>query len=358
MARTTTLPVHYARAAGGHIAYQIVGEGPTDLVFTPGFVSHLELAWEEPMLAGFLRRLASFSRLILYDKRGTGLSDPIADAQTPAERVADITAVMDAAGSMRAAMLGVSEGGPLCAMLAATSPARCTHLVLYSSFARLVNTQGYDSGWSPAWFEQFLADLVRLWGTGVGAEVANPSLAGDDRYREWFARYTRVAASPGMVVALMRMNADIDLRPLLPRIAVPTLVLHRRDEEWMSAKQSRVLAAGIPGARLVELEGRDHWPWIGDAESVVREVERFVTGTTSARRRVAGFALGVEALSRREREVAQLAVEGLTASQIGARLGLSDRTIETYIDSVYRKLEVRSRVELARRAAELESGSI
>ena len=229
--------VAYVDRGGTGLAYQLVGEGPPDLLFVPGFVSHLDVAWEEPRLRSFLERLAGFSRLIWFDKRGTGLSDPIGDVVTVDDRVADIGAVADAAGADRVALFGISEGAALCAIFAARWPERVSHLVLFAGFACLVNRDDYEIGWSAEFFEQFLDGLASTRTSGAGAEVANPSIAGDARYRQWFSRYLRAAASPAVMRKTMQSNADIDIRPLLAEIQAPTLILHRQEEKWLSRQR-------------------------------------------------------------------------------------------------------------------------
>ncbi len=342
----------YARSGEASIAYQVSGDGPLDLVFNPGFVTHLEATWEEPRLAHFLFRLASFSRVLLFDKRGTRLSDPVDRPTTVEERMDDIRAVMDSAGSDRAALLGISEGGPLCVLFAVSHPGRTAALVLHSSYARLLRDDDYPWGWSPQFFEAFLAALDRVYsGDSHVVEQANPSVIGDGRYQAWWRHYLRISASPAMARALMQMRAEIDVRDQLAQVSVPTLLLHRVDERWVDVGQSRYLAAHIPGAKLVELPGADHRPWLGDAETVLHEIERFLTGSVRRPRR-ALWQAGPQALSRREREVVRLALAGERAADIARQLFVSERTVESHLASAYAKLGVRSRVELARRADE------
>ena len=228
----------YAKSGEVNIAYQVVGDGPFDLVLAPGYVSHVEYAWEEPMLARFLQRLGSISRLIMFDKRGTGLSDPVEGAPTLDERMDDVRAVMDAVGSEQAALFGYSEGGPICALFAATYPQRASALIMYSSFARLTPDVNYASAWSRERLEQGIQAIRELWATEPGIEMVNPSMAGDQSYKQWFARLCRLGASPAMAEALMRMNAEIDIRDILPAIRVPTLIMHRVDEAWLEVGHS------------------------------------------------------------------------------------------------------------------------
>jgi pimeloyl-ACP methyl ester carboxylesterase/DNA-binding CsgD family transcriptional regulator len=342
----------YAISGTLSIAYQVVGQGPIDLILVHGYVSQHEVAWEEPHLAHFLNRLASFSRLILFDKRGTGLSDPVAEPPTFAERMDDIRAVLDAAGSERAALLGISEGGPLSIIFACTYPERTQALIAYGSYARWLSDSDYPWGRSAEQFASFLEGIGRAWETGEWWMQHNPTALAEERYRKWWARYLRASASPGMATALVRMNSQIDVRDVLPGVPVPTLILHRTKELWFDVGNARYLAQRIPNAKLVELPGVDHVPWVGDAEAVLREVEAFLTGTR-ARPRGSALGIGVEALSRREREIVRLAIDGQSALAIAKRLYISDRTVETHLANAYVKLGVASRLELARRAEEL-----
>ncbi len=240
--------MRYARSGEVNIAYQVIGDGPLDLVFVMGWVSHLEYFWNEPSFARFLRRLASFGRLILFDKRGTGLSDavPVAELPTLDERLDDLRAVMDAAGSSRAVLVGVSEGGPLCSLFAATYPEKTEALIMFGSYARRMRDADYP--WGPTREERdaFLETIVREWGGPVGLDTRGPSRLDDPAFREWWASYLRMGASPGAAVALTRMNAEIDVRDLLPSIQVPTLVLHRTGDQCLKVEEGRYLASRIP----------------------------------------------------------------------------------------------------------------
>lgn len=271
----------YASGADGvNIAYQVIGEGALNLVFVMGWVSHLELFWREPSFARFLRRLASFSRLILFDKRGTGLSDPvpISDLPTLEQRMTDVQTVLDAVGVKRAALLGVSDGGPMCALFAATHPERTTALVMFGTYAKRIRSPDYP--WAPTEqeFNTFLDEIRNDWGGPVGLTERAPSVANDPSFRAWWADYLRLGASPGGVLALTQMNAEIDMRNVLPSIRVPTLVLHRTEDACLPAGGGRYIASLIPGAKYVELEGGDHLPFVGDQEAVLFEIEEFLTG--------------------------------------------------------------------------------
>ncbi|MCI4351388.1 MAG: adenylate/guanylate cyclase domain-containing protein [Thermoplasmata archaeon] len=269
----------YARSDGVHIAYQVFGRGPPDLVFVPGWVSHIEYAWEEPMFARFMERLASFARVLWFDKRGTGLSDRVAGLPILEQRTDDLRAVMEAAGSKRAAIFGTSEGGSMSALFAATYPKQVQSLILYGAFAKRVRAPGYP--WAPtrAARVQWIRQLEAGWGGAVELDTLAPSVAHDPAFQRWFAAYGRLSASPSAAVALARMNTDIDIRTLLPSIHVPTLVLHRRGDRDVRVENGRYLAEHIPGAKWVELPGEDHVWWVGDTDAILDEVEEFVTGT-------------------------------------------------------------------------------
>lgn len=270
----------YARSGDVHIAYQVVGQGPLDLVYVPGWVSHVELAWEEPSLAQFLRRLTSFARLIVFDKRGTGLSDRVPEDKLPTleVRMDDLRAVMEAAGSHRAALFGVSEGGNLCALFAATYPDRTTALVMYGTFAKRIWSPDYPWAPTPEQREQEYELIEREWGNLMDLDHYAPSKIGDEAFARRVATFYRRAASPGAAVTLLRMNTQIDIRHVLPTIHVPTLVVHRTGDRDVNAEEGRWMAAQIPGARFVELQGNDHLPWIGDQDAILDEIQEFLTG--------------------------------------------------------------------------------
>ena len=269
----------YARSGDDHVAYQVIGEGP-DLLFVPGWVTHVEMAWEVPPLARFLRRLASFSRLIMLDKRGTGMSDPLPRHRhaTLEERMDDVRAVMDDAGSERATLLGVSEGGPMSILFAATHPQRTSALILFGTFARILVGESYLIGLDPEIARANLARITELWGEGYLATYVGPSLAEDPAMVQATARYERLAASPRAATDLLRLNEDVDVRHVLPTIRVPTLVLHRTKERFVGVEHGRYLAEHIPGARLVEFDGSDHLFFAGDFDPILDEIEEFVTG--------------------------------------------------------------------------------
>lgn len=269
----------YARSGELNIAYQVVGEGPLDLVYVPGFVSNVELMWEEPGYAAFLDRLATFSRLIIFDKRGTGLSDPVSNDALPTleERMDDVRAVMDAVGSERAALLGHSEGGNMCVLFSATYPERTSALVLVGCYAKRLRSDDYP--WAPAREERMrdIEETESSWGD-IDLATFAPSKVGDEAFERWVGRYYRQSASPRAASALLRMNTEIDVREVLPSIDVPTLLLYRVGDQDVKVGEGRYIASRIPGSRLVELPGQDHYMWCDDAESILQEVEEFLTG--------------------------------------------------------------------------------
>ncbi len=271
------IETRYAKSGDVHIAYQVTGSGPIDLVLVPGFVSHLEGDWDSPAKSRLLQRLGSFCRLIRFDKRGTGLSDRV-KIPTLEERMDDVRAVMNAAGSQKAALFGYSEGGPMSILFSATYPARTTSLIIYGSYARRLRAPDHPYGKTPEEWEAFGQRLEREWGGPAAIDVFAPSQAADPKFRQAFANSLRQAASPGAALDIMRMNGEIDVRPVLPVIRVPTLILHRTGDRLTEIGQARYLASHIQGARLRELAGDDHIFYLGDGDAVINEIEEFITG--------------------------------------------------------------------------------
>jgi class 3 adenylate cyclase len=267
----------YAKSGAVHVAYQVLGDGPTDLVYVQGAFTHLDVMWELPAFRRFCEQLASFTRLIWFDKRGMGLSDRVA-AGTLEERMDDVRAVMDAAGSGRAVLLGESEGGPLSMLFAAAHPERAAGLILCGAEVKERTDEDWPWGEDTAGeFEQAMASLPDRWGGGQAIGYIAPSLAGDAQAREWLGRVQMNAATPGAAETFMRMAFDIDVRDVAPAIRVPALVIHRVDDQVCHVENARFLARRIPGATYVELPGADHAPWVGGDE-IVAEIREFVTG--------------------------------------------------------------------------------
>jgi pimeloyl-ACP methyl ester carboxylesterase len=276
---STRPETRYAKSGDLNIAYQVVGGGPLDLIYVPGWISNVELNWEEPAHAHVLERLASFSRLILFDKRGTGLSDPVPLDRLPTleERMDDVRAVLDAVDSRQAAVFGFSEGGLMSVLFAATYPERTTALALYGVFAKRIWSPDYPWAPKPEYREREIEELERNWSERMDLEQLAPSE--DGAFKDRLATYFRRSASPGAGVALMRMNTQLDVRDVLPTIQVPTLVLHRTHDRDVKVEEGRWIADRIPGARFVELPGDSHTLWAGNTDEIVDEIEQFLTGT-------------------------------------------------------------------------------
>ena len=272
----------YTRSGETHIAYQVVESahpGPIDLVWIPGWISNIDHYWDEPRVARYFHRLASFSRLILFDRRGTGLSDPVPGAPTLEEQMDDVLAVMDAAGSERAAVFAQLEGGAMAALFAATHPERTGALVLYEAMPRMSWAPDYDWAMRP---EERRALLREEWGTGSRLLTMAPSAAGDPRLRRWFAKLERLAASPGTAAKMLMMTAEVDVRAVLPQVQAPTLVLHRAQDKAIDRRHSLYLAEHIPGARFVELPGAEAISFGVEDDQLLDEVEVFLTGERHA----------------------------------------------------------------------------
>ena len=277
----------YARADDAHVGYQVVGDGPIDLLFVPGWVSNIELVWEEPRQADFLRSLSEFARLILFDKRGTGVSDPVSADRPPTleDRLADANAVLDAVGSDQTAVFGFSEGGSTSALFAATYPERTSALVLWGATPRISWAEDWPWGLTR---DEGIAQLKSVEAgeflEHFGVEYFAPSLVGDAAFLRWAGRYARMSASPAMYIALLKTNGATDVRGVLPSITAPTLVLHRKGDRVADVRTSEYLAEHIPDAQLITLAGEDHWPWVGDTTLAVAEIQQFLVGTRPAPR--------------------------------------------------------------------------
>jgi class 3 adenylate cyclase len=274
----------YALSGDISIAYQVLGTGPFDLVYSHGWVSHLDMQWEEPHLAAFLSRLASFSRLITFDKRGTGLSDRVAVNELPTleQRMDDLRAVMDAAGSEKASLFGTSEGGAMCLLFAATYPSRVRSVITFGSYAKRIRSDDYP--WAPTRDEREAAyrEIPDTWGTTKGLETVFPSMLGDPAFEEWVAAYFRAAASPAAAVALLRMNSEADIRAILPTVRVDAMIMNRIEDGDVKVEEARYIASRIKGAKLALFPGADHVPWVGRTDDILGEIEEFLTGSRQA----------------------------------------------------------------------------
>lgn len=270
----------YARSGDLWLAFQVLGHGPIDLLFAPGYLSHLEQNQWWPAYASFLERMASFSRLIVFDRRGTGLSDRILTLGSFEEMMDDIGAVLDAAGSERAALFGGAEGGPMCALFAATYPERTSALVLGAAYARRTWAPDYPWGLDEDAQQRIFSSYETRWGReDFGVRALAPSSADDERFRQWHAQACRFAGTPSSALAWFRITMEIDIREVLPAIRVPTLVIHRSGDRVIPVEAGRHLAEHIPDARYAELDGDDHYPFVGDQDAIVDEVEEFLTGS-------------------------------------------------------------------------------
>ena len=274
--------VRYAINDGVHIAYTVIGDGPVDVVYTSGIWSNLDVMWEEPRWARFLDRLASFSRLIVFDMRGVGLSDRGNEPPFLETQMDDLSAVMTAAGSEKAVIFGGARGGLMAMLFAATHPERTKALVLYGTIAKTVRSEDFPFGMSAQKQQAFFDRFVSEMGTGKNLDLQGPSGLDDPRFVRWWARFERLVASPNAYRELATIFRNLDIRAVLPLIQAPTLVLQRGGDRITPAAQATYLASTIPGARLVEFPGDDHIPFLGDSDSIVDEIEEFVTGTRPA----------------------------------------------------------------------------
>jgi class 3 adenylate cyclase len=316
---------HYVKSDDVHIAYQVLGEGSFDLLFVPGFVSNVEAVWQSPEQSAFFRRLASFCRLILFDKRGTGMSDRGSQMFALEQRMHDVQAILDEVGAKRTALFGASEGGPMSLLYTATYPERTSALVLYGSYAKRSWAPDYPIGWKDEQWQRVFNDIEHNWGSSQSLSVAMrvPSVVGDRSAAERIASYYRAAASPGAAAAIMRMNREIDVRHVLPVTHVPTLLLHRMGDRVIDVEHARYMARCIPGANLVELPGEDHSPWLGDRDALLDEVEQFLTGSRHAQ--------------EQERLLATVLFADIVGStELAARLG--DRPWRELLEAFYAKV--------------------
>jgi pimeloyl-ACP methyl ester carboxylesterase len=264
----------YAKNGDINVAYQVFGEGNVDLVMVPGFISHIENYWDEPNLARWLRKVGSFARVILFDKQGTGLSDRSSEAPGMDERMDDVSAVMDAEGIEQAAIFGISEGGSLATLFAASHPERSQALILYGAFAQF-------KSWFPT--QEALEDLFQYidtaWGSGESIPMFAPTMADDPAFKEWWGKFERLGASPGAAKKIMQLNSQIDITDILPSVNVPTLVIHRKDDANVNVEGGRILAERISNAKYVELPGVDHLPMVGEnPDRIIDEMAQFLTG--------------------------------------------------------------------------------
>ncbi len=345
----------YAASGAYHIAFQVMGNGPVNLVYVPGWVSHLEIELENGLSRRFYEALASFTRLIRFDKRGTGLSDRAMESMSLDQRMDDIRAVMDAAQVPRASIFGYSEGGTLAAIFAAKHPERVDKLILFASHAGKVTGSpdfpcGYQAEPKIRWLEEVIENR---WGTGASLEHLAPSLwrhRQADRARHSMARFERMAATPGAALALFRANLGNDARAVMPLVTAPTLVVHRAGDRFVPLCNGEHLAAAIPQSRLVIVDGDDHLPYVGDVASVVAPIEEFLVGTTSHSNALRGHSRPASdpltLLTVAELRVAECVAQGMANPAIADTLQLSRHTVESHLKRIYTKLAV-NRLQLA-----------
>lgn len=349
------LPVtRYARSGEVHVAWQSVGEGPVDLIFVPGWVSHVEANWRFPEIARFLRTLAQSCRLLVFDKRGTGLSDPLPRASTMEERMDDVRAVLDAASVRRAVVFGVSEGVSLSVLFAAAYPERTLGLIAYGGFARRRRTPQYPWAPSDEASTRLFAEVERSWGGPMELSTLTPSRADDARFAVRLAAYLRQSASPGGALALLRYNTDVDITDALAHVAAPTLVLHRAGDRGAKIEEGRYLAKSIPGAQFVELQGADHWPFVGDPGAILAEVRAFLERLPSLPRRAVRRMPRLPrrppvlaTLTPRQREVLELVAQGRSNREIARLLYRSEHTVHRHVANILDQLGVKTRAQAA-----------
>ncbi len=336
----------YARSGEYYLAYQVIGEGAQTILFVGGFLSHLELMWEEPLLAQFFHHLSQFARIILFDKRGVGLSDRVGSSPTTEETIEDILVILNTVGCEQAVIMSVSEGGPVAIMFAATYPQRTTHLILYGTMPKWVRSYDYPWALSRTQYDRWLQLMIENWGSPVSLANFAPSRADDPDFQEWWGKVLRQAATPGSVKDVLETLRDIDVRPVLPHVHVPSLILHRTGDKAIPIAGGRFLAQHLPYATFVELSGQDHWWWVGDADAILQEIEGFLSQTRSEP--AAGqetLPPMIESLTERELEVLQLLVAGYTNQQIADQLFLTLGTVKTYTSHIYGKLNVSNRAQ-------------
>ena len=344
--------VRYARCGDGYVAYQVIGDGPTDLLVIFADLTHIEYEWREPSYARFLGRLTDGARVIRFDKRGFGLSDPLAGRTTLAERMSEITAVLDAVGAEQVALFGIWEGGHMAMRYAFEHPERVRSLVVYGSGARNVSAPDYELQVDRATMEAGLLHFVEHWGDpgdDLPYQLLAPSKVDDPGFRQWFAELQRLSSSPGTYLETAMWALDVDVRDILPAINVPTLILHRTGDLFCPIANGRYLAEHIPNAQFVELDGDDHLPFVGDSDAIADAIEAFVTGRITRRRRaghVVPVALRQHGVTRREFEVLDLVASGATNPAIADELHISVRTVESHISALFTKLGSDNRAAL------------
>ncbi len=343
--------VQYTKSGDYYLAYQVIGDGPQTILFVGGFVSHLELMWEQPDSAAFFKRLSQCARVILFDKRGVGLSDRVGSVPTPEETMEDISVILDAVGCETATLMSVSEGGPVVVLFAATYPNRTEQLILYGTMPKWIRSYDYPWALSRSQYDRWLASMIDNWGGPVALRHFAPSRCEDEDFLAWWAKVLRHAATPGSVKGVMEALRDIDVREVLAHVHVPTLVLHRKGDTAVPVAGGRFLAENLPNSRFVELSGQDHWWWVGDSDAILDEIDCFmaksgadieVTPLVKAHETPQTM---VESLTDREMDVLRLIAAGYTNQQVADELVLTLGTVKTYTSHIYAKLNVENRTQ-------------
>ncbi len=332
----------YIRSGDIYLAYQVFGDGPQSLLFASGFLSHLELIWEEPELNQFLRQLSQFARVILFDKRGVGLSDRVGVPPTAEETMEDMLVILNAVGCDNATLMSVSEGGPVAIMFAATYPTRTSRLILYGTMPKWVRSYDYPWALSRSQYDKWLALMIENWGSPISLNQFAPSRADDPAFQAWWGKMLRQAATPGSIKDVLDALREMDVRPVLPHVHVPSLVLHRKGDKAVPLAGGRLLAQYLPNCHFVELSGQDHFWWIGDTNAILHEIEQFLSEKIVNPNNPLPL---VEPLTEREMDVLRLIAAGYTNQQIADELVLTLGTVKSYTSHIYSKLNVDNRTQ-------------
>lgn len=316
----------YAKNGDINIAYQVIGNGPVDFIYVSGWISNIDILWTDSKISTFLNKITKFSRLILFDKRGTGLSDRVSATCSLKERMDDISCVLNAVGSKKAILFGHSEGGTASSLFAATFPERTVALITFGVFAKRKYSAEYPWAPKPEQRESFYQTIQKEWGNGqkMGLEYLMPSLIEDKKYYDWFASYLRSGASPGAALALAKMNTVADISLVLKSIKVPTLILHRTGDKDVNIEEGKYLADKIPNAKFVELQGNDHLFWVGDTHSVIAEIEEFITGIRPIKSKES---TAQNSINKRTSEYSKINIEDVMLNNFQYNLKISEFAI-------------------------------
>ncbi|WP_420628927.1 alpha/beta fold hydrolase [Candidatus Leptofilum sp.] len=355
MATSDNLPkppaIHYVQSGDVHIAYQIIGTGEQAVLFVNGFLSHLDVHWEDEGLARFIMQIATNRRLILFDKRGVGLSDRIGSPPTLEDTLDDMLMILDTIGCRQVVLFGVSEGAPAAALFAATYPERVEKLILYGAMVKWVREFDYPWALTRNQYNRWLEAMIENWGSPFALHTFAPSNAEDPAFQQWWGKMMRLAATPGSVRDVLGVMRDIDVRAALPHIHVATLVLHRTYDKAVRIEGARWMASQLPNAIFVELEGKDHWWWLGETEALIEAIEQFLQEEVVEDGKSRPVLL--DPLTPRELDVLRLLATGYTNQQVADDLVLSVGTVKAYTSKIYNKLGVRNRTQAIAHARKL-----